>query len=1043
MLAVMLLLTAVATAQPATKDEDIHRDPMVMKPDYTPPDGDAVLSNVITIGDYDNFKLGVDFAECSIANNPLNPTQYYAVWNSTGSAGGRGYYTLDGHNWTAGNPTWSGMRGDVVVVYDSAGNLAYQNMYGSASIQGVKVAMSANNGQTWSAPVNANPGVDKNWLAADQTAGPYSNTLTGTMTANSGGSVSRSSNLGVSWQNSPNLSPQTLPGMSVCIGPKGNIQGGAQYIVTNSGSSFASVYTFFESNDGGATFQQRSTQQFANTVGSQVNGRNAVLNMRTRPYPNIAADNSFGPHRGRLYLVYASNNPTGNGNKPDIFCRYSDNNGTTWSPAVVVNDDPNSQNNHNWFPAIWCEKNTGRLYISWMDTRDTPTSDSALIYATYSDDGINFAPNQQISTKKMKINCTSCGGGGTPMYLGDYNGVAANDVTAMLAWTDFRDNNFGSYTAYFPDYAMRMHVAGSDTLTDSLDVVVTVPSVKLYDNTVEFSAEVNPAPGQGSFEFVFPNGNTLNAYPDSVILKVTTVGTVPAGAYNLTVTGRGPNGTPVHKRSQIFYVINTAPYAAFAANSTAICSGTDVNFTDQSAGNPTSWLWTFAGGQPATSTEQNPSGINYATAGSFDVTLQVTNSFGTNTVTQTAYITATDQPEAPQGTDAQVCQGLPNPALNASGTDVKWYFNSSLTQFVASGNQFVPANTLPGTFTYYATQTVGNCTSPGTPVALTIHPKPSATLAPFDTACSAYAPFELTGGLPEGGTWQGNGVSNGVFDPSAAGVGEHKITYTYINAENCSDSATASLVVNQSPTTSLNPFSPLCANNSPITLTGGLPDGGTYSGDGVAAGMFDPTVAGQGEHLITYTIPPVNGCEGMSRQSITVWSVPQPALGADTVLCSNLVLTLDGTTPDAVSYRWEPGGATTSAIAIDSAGVGNGSVVFTLSATSENNCTGTDQVMVTFKDCTGIADFSGVMSVSIFPNPGQGIFHLQLDATRPLNLNLKVVNTLGKVVYDKQNVPVDGRTLYTLNLSDQPEGMYVLTVYDSQSSLSRKIVIYR
>ena len=42
------------------------------------------------------------------------------------------------------------------------------------------------------------------------------------------------------------------------------------------------------------------------------------------------------------YLVYASNAPVGNGNKPDIFCRYSDNQGTTWSSAVVVNDDINT-----------------------------------------------------------------------------------------------------------------------------------------------------------------------------------------------------------------------------------------------------------------------------------------------------------------------------------------------------------------------------------------------------------------------------------------------------------------------------------------------------------------------------------------------------------------------------------------------------------------------------------------------------------------------------------------------------------------------------
>ncbi|MCB0316905.1 MAG: exo-alpha-sialidase, partial [Calditrichaeota bacterium] len=96
---------------------------------------------------------------------------------------------------------------------------------------------------------------------------------------------------------------------------------------------------------------QMSSQAFANFVGTFVNGRHSVENMRTRPYPFIAADNSFGTYRGRLYVVYANNEPVGSGNKPDIWCRYSDNQGTNWSAPVRINDDPNPQDNHQWQPA--------------------------------------------------------------------------------------------------------------------------------------------------------------------------------------------------------------------------------------------------------------------------------------------------------------------------------------------------------------------------------------------------------------------------------------------------------------------------------------------------------------------------------------------------------------------------------------------------------------------------------------------------------------------------------------------------------------------
>jgi PKD repeat protein len=83
------------------------------------------------------------------------------------------------------------------------------------------------------------------------------------------------------------------------------------------------------------------------------------------------------------------------------------------------------------------------------------------------------------------------------------------------------------------------------------------------------------------------------------------------------------------------------PVAAFVANNTAISVGGTVNFTDQSTNTPTSWTWTFAGGTPATSTTQNPTGITYAAAGTYDVTLVATNASGSNSLTKTGYIVVT------------------------------------------------------------------------------------------------------------------------------------------------------------------------------------------------------------------------------------------------------------------------------------------------------------------------------------------------------------------------------------------------------------------
>lgn len=71
------------------------------------------------------------------------------------------------------------------------------------------------------------------------------------------------------------------------------------------------------------------------------------------------------------------------------------------------------------------------------------------------------------------------------------------------------------------------------------------------------------------------------------------------------------------------------PFSNFSMNDN-VCSDIPVTFTDLSTGNPTSWLWTFSGGNPSTSTDQNPI-VTYDTPGTYDVQLVATNAFGTGT----------------------------------------------------------------------------------------------------------------------------------------------------------------------------------------------------------------------------------------------------------------------------------------------------------------------------------------------------------------------------------------------------------------------------
>jgi len=74
-----------------------------------------------------------------------------------------------------------------------------------------------------------------------------------------------------------------------------------------------------------------------------------------------------------------------------------------------------------------------------------------------------------------------------------------------------------------------------------------------------------------------------------------------------------------------------------ATTSKRIVPGQSVSYADQST-YTTSWLWTFEGGTPATSTAQNPTGIVYNTEGYYPVTLTATNQNGSVTKTKTDYI---------------------------------------------------------------------------------------------------------------------------------------------------------------------------------------------------------------------------------------------------------------------------------------------------------------------------------------------------------------------------------------------------------------------
>lgn len=142
----------------------------------------------------------------------------------------------------------------------------------------------------------------------------------------------------------------------------------------------------------------------------------------------------------------------------------------------------------------------------------------------------------------------------------------------------------------------------------------------------------------GRFDLHWENGGTTNANRLKPWLD-------PQNTGATTCEGRYPNsGSPDPA------TLN----ADFRGNPTTVAVGGTVAFSDASTGNPTTWSWTFQGGNPATSTSQNPS-VVYSTAGTYNVSLTVSNGANNDTETKNAYITVTagGDPNPPTPPDPQ------------------------------------------------------------------------------------------------------------------------------------------------------------------------------------------------------------------------------------------------------------------------------------------------------------------------------------------------------------------------------------------------------
>ncbi|MBZ0243463.1 MAG: PKD domain-containing protein, partial [Bacteroidales bacterium] len=141
---------------------------------------------------------------------------------------------------------------------------------------------------------------------------------------------------------------------------------------------------------------------------------------------------------------------------------------------------------------------------------------------------------------------------------------------------------------------------------------------------------------------------------------------IKTGTYDLTYAAEGyyPQtiSLSVADYESIVQDVQLTPgvlIADFTASTYHVPKGESVDFTNTSFGqNIVSYEWTFEGGTPATSSEENPQNITYNETGSFDVQLKITNADGDTSLVLKAELIEVNQVLLMQNGTFEICEAL-------------------------------------------------------------------------------------------------------------------------------------------------------------------------------------------------------------------------------------------------------------------------------------------------------------------------------------------------------------------------------------------------
>ena len=295
-------------------------------------------------------------------------------------------------------------------------------------------------------------------------------------------------------------------------------------------------------------------------------------------------------------------------------------------------------------------------------------------------------------------------GGYQPTYVKNDAYLVKFDPNGNRLWATYygaSGDDLGKSVA--TDAAGNVWLAGVTNSTDSIasggfqntEVVDTIIDDAATSFLVKFDADGNRkcATYYGSIQSGIPKGGPAN---EGVALD--NAGNVYLASYTLDSSGTdiasgGFQNT--YGGNQDAFLVKFCPcsnciiipVANFQSSDSTLCAPECINYSDSST-NVTSWQWSFPGGAPSSSTSQNPQGICYNSAGTFNTTLIASNNVGSDTITFTNFIKVFVSPPTPvitQHHDTLFCSTDP------SYTSYQWYDSTTIIPG-ATGTFFVVAH---------------------------------------------------------------------------------------------------------------------------------------------------------------------------------------------------------------------------------------------------------------------------------------------------------------------------------------------------------------